>query len=155
MPCTAYSNIKDIIKYIPAPFAISDFDMGKGKLSYNMVGIKVINDEGKEELHSFATNIPIDAERPEFEANRIAGLYRSRWGIETGYRVKTHTFRPKTTSKDYRIRIFYFYFSILMYNLWILADILVWLALSNKVGEKHLIKAKFFRKQFSLIDPVG
>jgi len=42
-----------------------------------------------------------------------------------------------------------------MYNLWILADILVWLALSNKVGEKHLIKAKFFRKQFSLIDPVG
>ena len=85
----------------------------------------------------------------------IADLYKSRWGIETGVRVKTYAFRPRTRSKDYRIRIFYFYFSILMYNLWIIADIYLWLEVSNKVGEKHLITAKYFRKQFSLFDPGG
>jgi IS4 transposase len=168
MPCTAYKNIKDFLEYTEAPFVVENFEMGKGAINYNMVAIKKSKDDegfnyderdGDDEeikgIHAFGTNLPIDPNKPEIEGERIANLYRSRWGIETGYRVKTHTFRPKTSSKDYRIRIFYFYFSILMYNLWILADMLVWIALCNKVGETHLIKAKFFRKQFSLIDPGG
>lgn len=155
MPCTAYYNIKKITENNPAPFVLEGVPMGKNEISYTMAAVKRLNNNGVEEIHGFATNTSVNTDKPDTEAKRIADLYKSRWGIETGYRVKTHTFRPRTSSKDYRIRIFYFYFSILMYNLWIIADIYLWLEESNKVGEKHLITAKYFRKQFSLLDPGG
>ena len=77
-------------------------------------------------------------------AERLLLLYRRRWGVETSYRVKKHSYLPKTTSKDYLIRLFYFMFSALLYNLWILADILIWLALFGHVGDNHLVTSKLF-----------
>ena len=155
IPCTAYANIKEITETNPAPFILENVAMGKNEISYTMAVIKRLNDKGEEEIHAFATNTSVNIDKPNIEAKRIADLYSRRWGIKTGYRVKVHTFRPRTSSKDYIIRIFYFYFSILMYNLWIIADIYLWLEESNKVGEKHLLTAKYFRKQFSLFDPGG
>jgi len=87
-------------------------------------------------------------------ADRLKNLYSKRWGIETSYRVK-HGFRGKTTSKNYMIRQFYFMFSVLLYNLWILADVLIWLHLFGKVGEKHLIVSKDFGTDLMTIDPGG
>jgi putative transposase len=82
-------------------------------------------------------------------------LYSKRWGIETSYRVKKHSFRAKTTSKNYYIRLFYFLFSVLMYNLWILCDILIWLHLFGFIGEDHKITSKFFGTILIIIDPGG
>jgi len=76
-------------------------------------------------------------------------------GIETGYRIKKHSFLPKTTSKDYRIRLFYFLFSILLYNMWILSDVLVWLEIRGRVGNDHKVTANYFRIVFFLVDPGG
>jgi len=82
-------------------------------------------------------------------------LYGKRWGIETSYRVKKQSFLAKTTSKNYQIRIFYFLFSVLLYNLWLLADILVWLALFGYVKDDHLITSKYFGTILYTIDSGG
>ncbi len=102
----------------------------------------------------FATNISFDENDAKL-AERLLMLYSKRWGIETSYRVKKHSFRGKTTSKDYKIRLFYFMFSVLLYNLWILADILIWLHLYGVVGDDHLVTSKYFGTMLMVIDPGG
>jgi hypothetical protein len=62
--------------------------------------------------------------------------------IGTAYRVKKD-FRPKTTSKNYVIRRFYFLFSVCLYNLWELVNVI--LALIDKIDPKTpVIAAKLF-----------
>jgi hypothetical protein len=46
-------------------------------------------------------------------------------------------------------------FSVLLYNLWILADILIWLALFGVVKEDHLLISKYFGTVLYMIYPVG
>ena len=77
-------------------------------------------------------------------------MYPKRWGIETAYRIKKEDYLPKTTSKDFRVRLFYFLYTVLMYNLWFLADILVWLELYNEIGKYRIVKSKFFRAIFKM-----
>ena len=52
----------------------------------------------------------------------------------------------------YHIRLFYFLFSVLLYNMWILADVLIWLHLFGKVEDKHLVTSKFFGTVLIAID---
>jgi len=50
---------------------------------------------------------------------------------------------PKTTSKNYVIRLFYFLFSVCLYNLWELVNVV--LALVNQIDPKtSIIAAKLF-----------
>jgi IS4 transposase len=72
---------------------------------------------------------------------------------ETSYRIKIHLYLHKTTSKNYLIGLFYFMFSVLLCNLWILADILIWLALFGFVKEDHLVTSKLFGTILYTIDP--
>jgi IS4 transposase len=73
---------------------------------------------------------------------KLNRLYSKRWGIETSYRVKKD-FRPKTTSKNYIIRLFYFLFSVCLYNLWELVNII--LDLIERIDSKTpVIAAKLF-----------
>ena len=51
-------------------------------------------------------------------------MYRKRWGIETGYRM-IRKFLARTTSKRHSIRLLYFYLAILLYNMWVLMNIVV------------------------------
>jgi len=44
-------------------------------------------------------------------------------------------------------------FSVLLYNLWILADILIWLALFGFVKEEHPVTSKLFGTTLYTIDP--
>ncbi|MCX6662402.1 MAG: transposase, partial [Euryarchaeota archaeon] len=103
---------------------------------------------------AFATNEPFE-ENDVSLAERLFFLYGKRWGIETSYRVKKHSYLPKTTSKNYLIRLFYFMFSVLLYILWILADILILLAVYGVVKENHLITSKYFSAVLYTIDPGG
>jgi putative transposase len=154
-PCTRYHDIKKVLKAVPAPYIINNCKMGN-EVTYNMAIIKEINKRNKkEEIHAFATNIPLNEEHIKEDAVRISKEYRARWGIETGYRIKKQSFLPKTTSKDYRIRLFYFFFSILLYNMWILTDVFIWIEIKGRVGFDHKVTANFFRMVFFLIDPGG
>ena len=118
-----------------------------------LFNIVVVNDEFGVK-RAFATNIDFN-ENDVGLSERLFYLYGKRWGIETSYRVKKHSFRPKTTSKNYFIRLFYFLFSALLYNLWILADILICLAMLGIFNGEHIITSKYFGDILLLVDPGG
>ena len=152
MPCTQYSTVKDVFKITPAPSIITDFEMKD--VTFNLVVVEEELENGTKEKRAFATNEEYN-EHDVNLAERLFDLYGRRWGIETSYRVKKHSYLPKTTSKNYKIRLFYFMFSVLLYNLWILADILIWLALFGIVKEGHLVTSKLFGTILYTIDPGG
>ena len=57
----------------------------------------------------------------EASPKRILRFYKRRWGIETSYR-KIREFLPKTTSRSWIVRIFYFIFACLIYNAWVVLN---------------------------------
>ncbi len=148
MPCSANSRIKRVLEVMSAPKVITNYVMKTSRFNVVLVedeyGIK----------RAFATNIDFD-ENDVGLSKRLFYLYSKRWGIETGYRVKKHSFRAKTTSKNYFIRLFYFLFSALLYNLWILASIIISLALFGFVKDVRIVKSKFFVSVLLTIDPGG
>lgn len=148
MPCSANSRIKRVLEVLPAPKVITNYVMKTS--TFNVV---LVEDENGIK-RAFATNIDFD-ENDAGLSKRLFYLYSKRWGIETSYRVKKHSFRAKTTSKNYFIRLFYFLFSALLYNLWILASIIISLALFGFVKDVRIVKSKFFVSVLLTIDPGG
>ncbi len=117
------------------PFIVKDCRMAD--CSYNLIMV-----EEDHKRHGFVTNMDLNENDVMF-AKEIANLYRKRWQIETGYRVKALAFRGKTTSRNYLIRYFYFMLSVVLYNLWLFVDMLVIAFLGLRTG-KTLISAKQF-----------
>jgi hypothetical protein len=148
IPCSANSRIKRLLEIMPSPAVINDYEMEN-----SVFNVVIVNDEDGNK-RAFATNEIFD-ENDVNLTERLFLLYSKRWGIETSYRVKKQSFLPKTTSKNYQIRIFYFLFSVLLYNLWLLADILIWLALFGEIQQDHLITSKYFGTILYTIDPGG
>jgi len=148
MPCTANSRIKQLLEILPAPTVIKDYEMEN-----SLFNVVIVEDENGDK-RAFATNEDFNENDVDL-AQRLFLLYGKRWGIETSYKVKKQSFLPKTTSKNYLIRIFYFLFSVLLYNLWLLVDVLLWLAVFGEVGSDHLITSKYFGTILYTIDPGG
>lgn len=57
--------------------------------------------------------------------------YNYRWEIESGYK-SIKRFMAATTSKDFRLRFFYFAFACLLYSIWCAVDLLVQVALTGE-----------------------
>lgn len=152
MPATKIPTVRDIMEITTPPTIVTDFTMKDVK--FNLVIVEEELKDGTIEKRAFATN-EVYNENDVNLAERLFDLYGKRWGIETSYRVKKHSYLPKTTSKNYLIRLFYFMFSVLLYNLWILADILIWLALFGIIKEDHLITSKYFGTVLYTVDPGG
>jgi Transposase DDE domain len=55
---------------------------------------------------------------------KIPEEYRRRWGIETGYRVQNQV-KAKTTSTSFTVRLVYQMLSIILYNAWVLANVIL------------------------------
>jgi len=72
--------------------------------------------------HVFATNKPLRDHAPS-NLQRLADQYRARWGIETGFKM-VNLFHIKTTSTNFVIRMFFQLFAVIIYNLWILLNLL-------------------------------
>ena len=84
----------------------------------------------EEKFIMFATNAPwLDVEK-----------YDMRWGIETGYRMVENT-RVKTSGAGAAQRMIYFVYSLLMYNMWVCAN--VELAQSRWDGEPVITQITF------------
>jgi hypothetical protein len=90
------------------PFVVKNRDHIKN-VQTNLV---VVLDNDMEKMCYF-TNLELD----RMHTRQLNKLYAKRWGIETAFR-EMNKFRPKTTSKNYVIRWFYFLFSVCLYNLW-------------------------------------
>jgi len=66
------------------------------------------------ELIAFVTNLSLT----EPMGAKLIERYRSRWGIETSYRM-IRQFLARTTSRKYHIRIGLFAVAIMLYNFWL------------------------------------
>ena len=79
----------------------------------------VETDPIEDQYLAFATN----ASMQDAMAN-LANLpteYKKRWGIETGYRCAKQV-RPKTCSRNPSYRLFLFYFTMILYNVWTIVN---------------------------------
>ena len=92
----------------------------------------------------FATNLPPLI----LYASDLFSLYSRRWNIETGFRVIKHEFMVKTTSMKYRIRMFLFMFSLLLYNVWVVVNATLNRILYGRQEGARLITAKLFMIKF-------
>ena len=85
----------------------------------------------------FVTNLAIDEEA----TYAYAEAFRRRWGIETSYR-QIGDFLPRTSSPTFSVRLFYFLFAVTLYNLWVLANLLI---SDGKMPKKPPISTRIFR----------
>nr|WP_323174405.1 hypothetical protein [Natrialba sp. PRR66] len=85
----------------------------------------------------FATNTRVQPE----EAEAFCRRYSSRWQIENEYKSIKHDFLAKASSKDYRVRLFYFVFAVLLYNIWRLTDFLLKAGTSDEMNYAPVITA--------------
>ena len=143
MPAVKTWRVKDIIEKKGAPY-VTDYRMKNQMMKptawFMLVLVKGDYARGNPaETYAFATNIPTTA-RTSF---LLTEGYKTRWGIETAYRVK-ETFRARTTSKNYIIRYFYFLFSLTLYNLWVLLNTMLSLFLYGRLPDSPIVTAKMF-----------
>jgi hypothetical protein len=71
---------------------------------------------------AFATNIP--RRFVMWNVRRLPDDYRRRWGIETGY-SGVEGLRARTTSKSHALRLLYFYYALILYNAWLLSNLII------------------------------
>ena len=139
IPLPDDKGIKSLINMVKPPFVVKDYVRGGYKIPY------VILVEGTKDLMKLATNKRINISDITL-LNRLPKMYGKRWGIETGYRVKKKEGLVRTTSRNYKIRYFYFMFSVLLYNIWILTSLLVALDLNADDIKKCVITFKLLLK---------
>jgi hypothetical protein len=99
----------------------------------------------REDEHAwFVTNLGVESET----AKAYAAAFRRRWGIETSYR-QIGDFLPRTSSPTFSVRLFYFLFAVALYNLWVLANVLL---SDGSIPRKPEISTRIFR---ALVLPKG
>jgi len=77
------------------------------------------------------------------EIAHVTNSYSRRWDIENQYQ-SVKSFLPKTSSKDYRVRLFSFVFATLLYNLWRLTDFLVKIGMDRELRSQPVVTARTF-----------
>ena len=86
------------------------YTMNPGKPSQTSFHVFTVPAE-KGGYHFFASSLEVGRLR------HWAGVYRRRWGIETGYRVK-RGFLVRTAVRCLYVRLFFFLLSVLLQNVW-------------------------------------
>lgn len=147
MPAIMNDRVIDYANSVSPPAVIRGYPMRDCK--FNLVVI-----EGNVRRYAFATNMRLNT-NDTMLAERMSNPYSKRWGIETSYRVKKN-FRAKTTSRNYIIRQFYFMMSVVLYDLWILINLLLSMVLFGKFSRKIAVTAKLFGTVlYTVVDPGG
>ena len=91
---------------------------GKESVETGFVHIIYYPDRKRHDF-SFYTNVNVD----EGNVRELAEMYRERWGIENGYLEKKDV-KEKTHSPDMDVRYFLFFLSVLLYNMWMLFNLI-------------------------------
>jgi len=106
----------------------------------------VISETYKGKRVAIATNMKIEGGELVSLYKNYHNTYKKRWGIEISYKNIKLDFLPKTTSNNYRIRFFYFLLSVLLYNSWILIDIITTIETKGIIEENR--KHEFWSYEF-------
>jgi len=136
-------RVKELLKKHGEVQVVVDYEMVRKRAppygSEHAKLFAVRSERMKDGVACFITNLNVS----EKSASTLAEMFRKRWGIETSHRV-TKDFKPRTTSKRYIIRLFYFLFSVCLYNLWVLANLIVVKLILRFIPSKPFITAKMF-----------
>lgn len=79
-------------------------------------------------------------------SSKLSLLYKKRWNIETGYRDKKK-FRITTTTRNHVVRMLFFYVSVIVYNFWIMSNVLPEFV-RERIGIIKRITKRMFRMKF-------
>ncbi len=117
------------------------------------VGIDGDVDHTAEYLYVPATSDDAEGKYAVFVTNRdhvdpdeiahVTNSYSRRWDIENQYK-SVKAYLPKTSSTDYRVRLFNFTFAALLYNLWRLTDFLVKVGMEREIRSPPVVTARTF-----------
>ena len=133
MPCRLTSGIKAALtEYIQGKRPmISRYVMQEGREDESSFTLVIFPKAGCDEKRepnplkryiAFATNLPM--EKILWNVHRLPKDYRLRWGIERGY-ADVEKFRARTTSRNHSLRLLYFYYALILYNAWLLANLML------------------------------
>ena len=143
MPAVQHRRIKKIVEN-NEPVTVMDYKMTyRDRFTRRHVRFKLAiikSNTNPENKVVFATNV---YELNTRNAVAICNNYSKRWGIETSYRVK-NMFRTRTTSKNYQVRLFFFLFSVCLYNLWVLVNAFVEAFVFGRALKTPYLTAKVF-----------
>lgn len=129
-------NALDKIHEHPARVAVEDVALQTGTKTQEMTFMYVPSKRG--EGHTvFATNRDVSPDR----AQGLCAQYRRRWQIENEYKSLKHEFEPRTASREFPVRLFYFVFQCLLYNIWRVTDCLLKLRVDREIDAKPLLTA--------------
>ena len=107
--------------------------------------VGVPSDRKEDETVTFVTNLAVSDETPEDRrrTRRVMRRYARRWGIENSYK-SIKDFLAWTTSRNTAVRVFYFGFAVILYNMWLLVDLLVQISLDIDQRLKPRVPARTF-----------
>ena len=146
MPLSESAGVKKLIKILPVDSVYKD-------LEYGGFGYKIpyfVFTEGKKGPMKIATSIEIRKDDMAFIRN-LPTIYSGRWTIETGYRDKKKNAFPRTTSTDYVVRLFYFSFSVLLYNAWGILNFMLMAGMElEKLKKKAITLFSFLKNLYSV-----
>jgi len=91
---------------------------GSESIESNLVHVIYYPDRKRHDF-SFYTNVEVN----EGNVRELAETYRKRWGIENGYLEKKEA-KERTHSPEMGVRYFLFFLSVLLYNMWMLVNLL-------------------------------
>jgi hypothetical protein len=134
MPCKLTSGVKGaleeyargeramISRYALNPSAKEE---GEDPASFNLVilpraGCDENEKDPSKKFIPFATNISLGDIL--WNIGKLPKDYRHRWGIESGY-VGVEEFRARTTSRNHSLRLLCFYYALILYDAWLLANL--------------------------------
>ena len=142
MPCILNKGVKKaVLEYAEGKKRgrISRYEMGpkERRVSFTLIilpkpGAREDETDISKRYIPFATNMRW--KRIVWNVKRLPRDYRSRWGIETGY-VGVEGFRARTTSRNHLLRLLYFFYSLILYNVWLLANLMLANRFSKILGE--------------------
>jgi hypothetical protein len=118
------------------PFAVD----GERHHTAEFLYVPVTDEDAEGNYAVFVTNR--DHVSPD-EIEHVTNSYSRRWDIENQYK-SVKAFLPKTSSTDYRVRLFSFVFASLLYNLWRLTDYLVKVGTDRPIRSPPVVTARTF-----------
>jgi hypothetical protein len=148
MPVPKYEDDYEIIKEIKSKEGVD------AAVKHDVpVGIDGDIDHMAELLYVPAKSDDVEGSYAVFVTNRdhvspdeivhVTNSYSRRWDIENQYK-SMKSFLPKTSSKDYRVRLFSFVFATLLYNLWRLTDFLMKVGMDREIRSQPVVTARTF-----------
>lgn len=151
MPVPKYESDYETIKHIKSKDGVD------AAVNHDIpVGIDGDVDHTAEYLYVPATSEDADGKYAVFVTNRdhvdadeiahVTNSYSRRWDIENQYK-SVKAYLPKTSSTDYRVRLFNFTFAALLYNLWRLTDFLVKVGIEREIRSPPVVTAKTFVRE--------